>query len=166
MDWEEVVCQGSLLWSFLRIQPSTILQFSSTCNTMKILYSASQESNFSCMKAVNAIIGGQHCLLQIGTCVEIRIRWKALRAQFQIVLVQLPGWEANLPQKGKEILLFLKWEDAHFSLRNPFSFSLAVQLLHLFYTHTYIDDSLELLSRTHFPFSFSTPKYIVKCLLL
>lgn len=66
----------------------------------------------------------------------------------------------------RKILLFLKWEDAHFCFRNPFSFSLAAQLQHSFHTYAYIDDSLELLSRTHFPLSFSTPKYVVKCFLL
>lgn len=53
-----------------------------------------------------------------------------------------------------------------FLLGTLFSFSLAAQLLHSFYTYAYIDESLELLSRTHFPLSLSTPKYIVKCLLL
>lgn len=62
-------------------------------------------------------------------------------------------------ESGKS-LLFLKWEDAPFSFGSPFSFSLAGQLLHSFYTHAYVHDSRELLSRTHLPLSFSTAKYI------
>lgn len=70
------------------------------------------------------------------------------------------------PTERRKILPFLKWEDAHFCFRNPFSFSLAAQLQHSFYTYAYIDDSLEILTRTHFSLSFSTPKFVVKCFLL
>lgn len=65
-------------------------------------------------------------------------------------------------ERGK-ILLSSKWEADYFSLRNTFSSSLAAELLQSFYTYTYTDDSLYLLSRMYFSLSFNIPKHIVKC---
>lgn len=107
------------------------------------------EGNFSCTKTVNATTGGQRCLLQIGTSVEIRM--KSTQSSIPKSLGAATRVGSQSSTERRKILLFLKWEDAHFSFRKAFSFSPAAQLLHSSCTYADIDDSLELLSRTHFP---------------